>query len=198
MRNSICKTLYAFLSREGKILALVLILFLLACGSTTVTIRVDIMSFLDDEHLRIAYGDNPVIPGNGPEVSIRTPVETIPLPDELNTITEIEALEINAVVDFHNETGTLDMIYRIYFDSSPDDIFSTPPVLSQNIHLDPGATERQTILIEGDRRVLDLFENDEISTASEIHIIPGGTPEFIRGEVETVELTVLISAAGEN
>jgi hypothetical protein len=128
--------------RGMKIPAMMLLLFLLACGATTVTIRVDIMSFLDDEELRIAYGDDPVIPGNGPEVSIRTPVENIPLPDEINTLTDITALEIYSVVDFRNETGELDLIYRIYFASSDDDIFSTPPVLSDSVSLSPGSDER--------------------------------------------------------
>jgi hypothetical protein len=182
-----------------KTIVLFLVLVFLACGMTIVTIRIDIHSFLSGEELMIEYGTDPVIPWNIPEVSIQTPIEIIPLPEEINSITDIEAIEIRSVVEFRNETGSLTLTYRVYFHSSEDEIFNTPPVIDQIVVLGPQSTTRDEILIIGDQRILNLFEGDEIAMASEIVIVPGEGQgkENIRGEVESVELTVQITAVGE-
>lgn len=187
----------SFLSLARKTTTLLLVMVLLACGTTIVTIRVDIKSFLSDEELLIDYGTNPIIPGNIPEVKIRTPAEIIPLPEEINTITAIAAIEIRSVVRFRNETGDLTLTYKVFFDSSEINIFDTAPVIDQSIVLSPQSDIRQEIVIDGDQRILNLFEGEEIAVASEIDIAPGGGAENIMGEVETEELTVQISAVHE-
>ena len=170
---------------------------LLACGSTVVTIHVDIMSFLTSEEMSIRYGDNPVIPGGGPEVSLRTPAETIPLPNELNTVTEISAVEIEAQADFRNDTGSTTLAYRIYFDSPGGSIFDTPPVVDREVVLAPGTELHHEILLEGDHRVIHLFEGDEMLVASEVRVIHGGGTGNISGTVELTGLTVQVSAIRE-
>ncbi len=196
---SIHRPKYPALLPVRKTIASLLALVALACGMTIVTIRVDIHSFLSGEELLIEYGTDPVIPWNIPAVSIQTPVEIIPLPEEINTITDIDAIEIRSVVEFRNETGSLTLTYRVYFDSSEDEIFNTAPVIDQSVVLGPQSTTRDEILIVADQRILSLFEGDEIAMASQIVIVPseGEGEENIRGEVETVELTVQISAVGE-
>ena len=170
---------------------------LAACGTTLVTIRIDIGSFLSADESSIDYGTDPVIPGNGPTVEIRTPVEIIPTPEEINQVTQIEAVEIRALAEFRNDTGTATVSYRIFFDHTEDHIFDTTPVVDERVDLGPGSTSQTEILIEGDYRLMDLFEGDEIAFASEIEVIPGEDEENIAGRVELIELTAQITAARE-
>ncbi len=180
-------------------LAVILAAVLVACGTTVVTIRVDVRSFLSEDELSISYGDPPlIIPGNSPAVSIQTPVEIIPLPDEINTITDISAIEILAAIDFNNRTGSAAITYRVYFNDTEENIFNTDPILEQQVYLVSDSTSHEEILIEGDQRVLNLFLNKEIAMASEIEIEPGGGTENISGSVDVTGLTVQVSAVGEN
>jgi hypothetical protein len=174
-----------------------LILLLAACGTTTVTMQIDVMSFLSDEELRLVYGDNPVIPGDGMHITIRSPVELIPLADDFQSVTEIVAIEIRTIIDFRNETGNTTIDYRIYFDSNEVTIFDSVPVVEQRVNLASDTQLRHEILIEGDTRLLNLFQGEEIAVASEIEITPGGGSENIAGETEISGLTVLVSAVGD-
>lgn len=177
---------------------LLLIIAMAACGTTLVNIRVDVRSFLSEEELSIEYGTDPEIPGNGPTVEIQTPVQMIPLPEEVNQITDIDAIEIRNQVEFRNDTGEATLFYRIFFDSAEDSIFDTPPVIEQRVELIPGTTTQSDILIDGDPRLLNLFEGDEIAVASEIEVFPGESDQNIAGVVELLELIVQIVAVGDS
>jgi len=173
------------------------LLILLSCGPTMVTMRVDIFSFLSGDESMLDYGTDPTIPGNGPEITIRSPVEVIPMPEEVNGITDISALEIAAVVAFRNETGQATVIYRAYFHSSDQGIFETPPVIDESQVLETGTDLVREIVIEGDDRLLNLFEGEEISVAFETEILPGGGSEDIKGSVELSDLVAEVTAVDE-
>jgi hypothetical protein len=176
---------------------LLILLFLLACGTTAVMIRMDILSFLSDDTIITDYGQDPPIPGTGPPVTIRTPVEIIPLPDDLQSITEIRSVEISTIIEFRNETGEANLTYKIFFHEEEMGIFSTPPVVNRTLNLTADSDITHETVIDGDDRILSLFNGDEIAIAAEVVVVPGGGSENISGEAELIDFTVVILAAGE-
>jgi len=182
------------ISKRKKRVVPLLALLLLACGATTVTIRVDVRSFISQDNLSIDY----YTPAGIPEVEI-TDTETITLPEEVNALTDLIALEVNAVIDFHNYTGSTEVIYNIYFNEQDSDPFDSGAlVVSDTVNLEPDSSYlRDEIVIEGDQRLLSLFSGEEITMGSEVMINPGGGPEDVAGKADITELVVTIQAAGE-
>lgn len=180
--------------QRGKPLVLLLMICLFTCGTNAVMIRLDILSFLPDETIVTEYGP---VPGTAPPTTIRTPVEIIPLPDELHSITEIRSVEISTVIAFRNDTGEARFTYEIFFNEGEGNIFETPPVVDRTVDLGPGSEITHDIVIDGDERILALFDGDEIAIAADLVIVPGGGSENISGEAELVDFIVVILAAGE-
>jgi len=178
-----------------KIVVPLLVLLLLACGATTVTIRVDVRSFMSEADLSLEYDT----PGDIPEVEI-SDIEIIPLPEEVNSLTDLVALEVSAAIDFDNHTGSTQVIYNIYFGAaelSRDELLDTPYlVVSDTVALDSASYVRDDIVIEGDERLLNLFSGDEFAMGSKVQINPAGGPD-VTGQADIVELIVMIQAAGE-
>ncbi len=176
---------------------LLILLYLLACGTTAVMIRMDILSFLSDDTIITDYGEDPPIPGIGPPVTIRTPVEIIPLPDEFRSITEIRSVEISTIIVFRNDTGEANLTYEVFFHEEETGIFSTPPVVNRTLNLTADSDITHETVIDGDDRILSLFNGDEIAIAAEVVVVPGGGSENISGEAELVDFTIVILASGE-
>lgn len=182
---------------RAKLYILLILLYLLACGTTAVMIRMDILSFLSDDSLITDYGVDPPIPGTGPTVTIRSPVEIIPLPDDLQSITEIRSVEISTIIAFRNDTGEANLTYEIFFHEEETGIFSTPAVVDRTLNLTADSDITHETVIDGDDRILSLFNGNEIAIAAEVVVVPGGGSENISGQVELIDFTVVILAAGE-
>lgn len=187
------------LGQASRVISVILFLLigLTACGSTVLMIRLDILSFLAGEAIVTDYGIDPPIPGNSPPVTIRTPAEIIPLPDEIRSVTEVQSVELSTVIAFRNETGEARFTYGVFFHGEAAGIFDTPPVIVRTVNLAPDSEITQETVVMGDDRVLALFDSDEFAVAADLVIEPAGGTEKISGQAELIDFIAVIVAVGE-
>lgn len=177
-----------------RLAAATLLTALVHCSSGTLTVNVDLLSFLDEEDSRLDYGEDPVIPGYSPDVKVRTPIQVIPIAEEINDSGDMDRIFIHAAIGIDNQTGEAEGNFKLFICGSGLDPFMSDPVLEENIVLVPDTSYTLDIVIEGDERLLQLFDREEIAIASELHLLPGGTlEENIVGSLEIEELTAVVS-----
>jgi hypothetical protein len=127
-------------------------------GNTTLTIEVDLLAYLDDSQKTIEYGQDPQVLGDLGIFELRTPTQSIDISGEFEDVHSIESVEMLVTVVFHNETGTADLTYNTYLSAMDEDPYDTTPVISEAISLDGTQDVTSDIGIEGDQRLIDLFE----------------------------------------
>ncbi len=167
---------------------------LLGCSSGTLTVNVDLLSFLDEDESRLDYGEEPIIPGYSPDVTVRTPIQVIPIAEEINDTGDMDRIYIHAGIGIDNRTGEATGDFRLFICGGDLDPFLSDAVLEETIVLVPDTSYTLDIVIEGDERLLQLFDREEIAVASELHLYPGGTlEENIVGSLVIEELTAVVS-----
>ncbi len=170
-------------------------LTLLQCSKGTVSVNVDILSFFEDDDKLIVYGEDPVIPGFGPEVSVKSPIQAVPIAEELSSNGTIEKLFFRVGIDIANVTGEAEAEFHIFACEAGLDPFLSPPILEQEITIAPDTSYTLDILVEGDDRLLQLFNKEEIYFAAELYLYPGQLEEDIRGELLMQELFAIVTIA---
>ena len=169
-------------------LCLSLILLLLSlplggCSKGTLSLNVDILSFFEENDRTITYGEDPVIPGYGPEVSVKSPIQAVPIAEELSLNGTIERLFFRVGIDIENLTGEAEAEFRLYACEAGLDPFLSPAFLVQDVAIAPDTSYTLDILVEGDDRLMQLFNKDEIYFAVELFLHPGQVEDGIRGEL---------------
>jgi hypothetical protein len=163
------------------------------CSKGNVSVNVDLLSFFNDDDTLLEYGEDPVIPGYGPEVSVKSPTQVIPVPDELSSNSSIEEISILLGIKIENLTGEADAEFSIFACEEGLDPFLSPPILEQAIVLAPDTTYTLDIRVEGDDRFRQLFRGEKISLAAELTIHPGECGDDIKGSLLMQELFAVVS-----
>lgn len=165
------------------------------CGTTTVTVNIDAMSFIPEEDRSLEYGENPVIPPFGPPVTVRSPVYSVPIAGGIENITDIE--EVRVLLDFlvENSTGMADAEVRVYIAGEDEDPFGTVPLMETELTLSPDTSYTAMLHAEGDERVIDLFSGNEISLAAGIYFDASGN-ENLTGMISMTRLDIIVTGQG--
>jgi len=151
------------------ILAFALLSILLApgCGDRTLTLNVDVLSFMDAETVVQAYGDDPVIPPLAPlPVVVDSDPQEVNLSEGLSDMTDIERVDLYVSTEFANQTGSADITLMVfvsdtltapYTDNIPGDMY----IQSDPFHLSPGATDTLHVSVMGDTRLGELLTSEK-------------------------------------
>lgn len=171
----------------------ILFLFLFShCSKSTVTLNIDILSFFKDDKRQIDYGEDPIIPGYGPQVSVKSPVQAVPIAEEISDSGDMERIHILLGIEISNDTGEAEGEFKIFACEGGLDPFMTTPIIDQTVVIVPDTTYKLDIAVEGDDRLLGLFEKDEIYFAAELYLYPGDLEEDIKGSVLMEKLKAVI------
>jgi hypothetical protein len=180
---------------RSKVTVIILVLsslFLIHCSKGTLSVNVDILSFFAEEDTQLEYGEDPVIPGFGPEISIKSPIQIIPLDGDITAAGEVERVYINVGIEISNETGEAEGEFRIFMCETGLDPFLTTPVIEEDVVITPDTTYILDITMEGDDRLLQLFKKEEIYVAAEVYLYPGQLEDDIMGAMTMNELSAIV------
>lgn len=186
------------MSRTWKVLipaAVVLGTILVACGSTTVVVDIDALSFIGEDGRVLDYGDDPVIPPVGPAVSVRSSVFRVPIAGELENITEIDKLETAVDVLVDNDTGSANATFAFFIAGEEEDPFETEPFLTGNLVMAPDTSYTASFTADGDERVIGLFSGNELSVSVEATFDAFGE-ENLRGRLELTRFDIVVTGTG--
>ncbi len=161
-------------------------------GDTTLTIGVDLLEYLDDSQKLIEYGKDPLIPADMRTFELQTPIQIIDLSGEVEDLNSIESLEMMISMVFHNETGTADLRYNAYLSGMDEDPYDTTPIISETVSLDGAVDTTSDIVVEGDQRLLDLFEVGIMQYCAQVLFEISAGSDNVSGVAEVVQFDVMI------
>ena len=93
-------------------------------------------------------------------------------------------------IAFHNETGTADLTYTAYLAGMDDDPYETDPIISETVGLNGREEATSEIVVEGDQRLLDLFEVGIMQYCAQVIFEISAESEDVSGEAEVVRCDV--------
>jgi hypothetical protein len=155
------------------------------CGDKSLTLHVDILSFLDSTVVTQTYGDDPVIPPGVP-VTIAIDPQRVNLSEGIGDITDIESVSLRISSEFVNETGAADVQFRVFITDTLSNPYAATPYINETIHLEPATTDTLHADIEGDETLGELFTAEAVQVGLEMRFLaaPGdnvtGTEHLIR------------------
>jgi len=161
-------------------------------GDTTLTIAVDLLKYLDESQKSIEYGQNPQIPGDLGTFELQTPKQSIDLTGEFEDVNSIESVEMEISVAFHNETGTADLTYNAYLAGMDEDPYTTTPIISESVSLNGAEDSVSDIVIDGDQRLLDLFETGIMQYCAQVLFEISAGSDNVSGVAEVVRFDVTV------
>jgi len=184
-------------SRIGKFTCLLFPVLMTAagCGTTTVTVRIDALSFISEEDRVFIYGEDPVIPPGGPSVRVTSPVFKIPISGELENVTDVKEVEVLIDLRIENETGYASVAFRIYMAGEDEDPFQTEPLMDEEVEIVPDSDFTASFEAKADERITGLFSGNEIRVAGEVEVDPYGD-QFIRGKATMTKFEIEVTGTG--
>ncbi len=184
------------------ILAALLLLLLQApgCGDRTLTMNVDVLSFLDPETVTQAYGDNPPIPPLAPlPVVVDSDPQLLNLSEGLSDLADVEYVDLYISSEFANQTGTADVVFMAfvaetltapYTDNIPADMY----IESEPFHLMPGVTDTLHVSVRRDGKLGELLTSDECRVGIRMSFDASGSAEPVRGVATLTRFKAVVVA----
>jgi hypothetical protein len=183
------------MEKPGLLFLCTVLLLVVQCGTTTVTVNIDALSYIPEDDRSTTYGENPVIPPYGPAVTVKTSVYSVPISGELETVTEVD--EVQVALDFlvENQTGTADARLEIFMAGEDEDPFGTDALIETDIVLAPDSSYTVELRAVGDERIIELFSGNEVSFGAEIFFDASGNDDLL-GAFTMTKFDIIISGQG--
>ena len=143
--------------------ALTLAVVAVGCGNNTVTVDVDVTSFIADEDLSNNYSSPVSIP-----VSIDLDAIEVNLLEGSQDFAKAEELSIEMAIRYDNESGAGEASFTVFFADTPEGVYNTAPVATVPAVLvsptspEPFSVSNSSARFDADTRVLDLFTNERL------------------------------------
>ena len=184
------------------ILALTLSSLMLApgCGDRTLTLNVDVLSFMDAETVSQAYGDDPPIPAGVPlPVVIDSDPQDINLSEGLSDLTDVDHVDLYISSEFVNQTGSADVVFMVfvsdtltapYTDNIPADMY----VESEPLHLAAGVTDTLHVTVRGNERLGELLTSEECRVGIRMSFDASGSTQPVAGVANLIRFNATVVA----
>ena len=184
------------------ILAVALLSLLVApgCGDRTLTLNVDVLSFMDAETVVNAYGDDPVIPAFAPlPVVIDSDPQEVNLSEGLSDLTDIDHVDLYVSSEFANQTGSADVVFMVfvsdtltapYTDNIPGDMY----VQSEPLHLAPGVTDTLHVSVAGDKKLGELLTSEECRVGIRMSFNSSASSQPVTGVATLIRFNATVVA----
>ncbi len=161
-------------------------------GNTTVTLEFDLLEYLNPSQKIIQYGKENVIPGNLGSYEIQSPTQSIDFRSEMGDVNSIESVRMLITIDFHNDTGKVDLTYNAYLAAMNEDPLGTPPIISETVSLNGIDDVSSEIEVVGDERLLELFNEGVMQYLAQVLFEISEGSDDISGEAEVVQFDITI------
>jgi len=158
------------------------------CGNNRVLVDVDVRSFLDPSDLVNTYNAPPFIPA-----STRIDPIQVNLVETFEDFGAADAATLDIAIDYVNNTGTGTGDFTLYLGDDASTLFSTAPVATLNVNLQPSTTTTGTVRIQADQRVLDLFTSQRLFLGADLAWSPNGV-EPLQGRCVITVLTARVAS----
>ncbi len=184
------------------ILAVSLSSLLLApgCGDRTLTMNVDVLSFMDAETVTQTYGDDPPIPAGAPlPVVIDSDPQELNLSEGLSDLADVEYVDLYISSEFANQTGSADIVFMVfvadtltapYTDNIPADMY----VESELLHLASGVTDTLHVTVRGDEKLGELLTSDECRVGIRMRFDASGSAQAVTGVATLIRFNATVVA----
>ncbi len=149
--------------------AVVASLTVAGCGNNRVFVDVDVRSFLDEGDLVNTYDAPPLV-----QATARIDPIQVNLVESFEDFGAADAVTLDIAIDYVNNTGTGNGTFTLYLGDEESNLFSTPPVATLDVDLQPATTTTGTVRIQADQRVLDLFTSQRLYLGAELTWSPTG------------------------
>lgn len=152
------------------LVSIVALLAGVGCGKNKVNVTVDVASFMSAEELS---GNYVVPPLENFEVNL--PAIEVNLNGRFDDVSDVESMEVDVEIEYNNDTGAGDAVFRLFFGDDPATLYSTPEVLLTQATLSPRTSTQSTLTIQADERVRNLMLGDRLFVGLQIDWTPQGS-----------------------
>jgi hypothetical protein len=170
------------------------------CGDRTLTMNVDVLSFMDPETVVQAYGDDPAIPAGAPlPVVIDSDPEELNLSEGLSDLADVEYVDLYISSEFVNQTGSADVVFMVfvadsltapYTDNIPADLY----VESEPLHLTGGVTDTLHVTVRRDGKLGELLTSDECRVGVRMKFDASGSAQAVTGVATLIRFNATVVA----
>jgi hypothetical protein len=161
-------------------------------GHTTVTLEFDLLEYLDPSQKIIQYGKENIIPGELGSYEVQSPTQSIDFRSEMGDVNSVESVEMTITINFHNDTGIVDLTYNAYLAAMNEDPLGTPPIISETVSLNGDDDVSSEIEVVSDERLLELFNEGVMQYLAQILFEISVGSDNISGEAEVVQFDITI------
>jgi hypothetical protein len=162
------------------------------CGDKSLTLHVDILSFLDSTAVTQAYDVPDGIPASLP---IDVPAQRVNLSEGLGDITDIESVSLRISSQFVNETGVADVQFQVFITDTLDNPYDAAPYISEFIQVGPGATtDTLHADIEGDEALGELFTAEAVQVGLRLIFDTVGSTVNVTGTENLIRFNATVVA----
>jgi len=164
------------------------------CGDKSLTLHIDLLSFMDSTLVTQTYGDNPVIPAGNPYVPILAPSQRVNLSEGLGDITDIESVSLRISSEFVNDTGTADVLLEVFVTDTLDNPYDAIPYISETLHVEPTATDTVHADIVGDEALGELFTSEAVQLSFRLTFDASSSSEDVTGIENMIRFNATVVA----
>jgi hypothetical protein len=164
------------------------------CGDKTLTLNVDILSFLDSTVVTQEYGDDPVIPPGAPDTRVISPPQRVNLSEGLGDITDVESVSLRISSEFVNETGIADVLFQVFMTDTLENPYDAAPYISELIHVEPGTIDTLHADVVGDETLGELFTGEAVQLGLMLRFDSSSSPTAVTGTATLTRFNATVVA----
>lgn len=164
------------------------------CGDKSLTLHVDILSFLDSTVVTQTYGDDPPIPPSPIPVIIDADPQRVNLSEGIGDITDIESVSLRISSEFVNDTGTADVEFQVFITDTLSNPYDATPYISESIHLEPATTDTIHADIVGDETLGELFTSEAVQVGLRLRFDASSSAENVTGTENLIRFNATVVA----
>jgi hypothetical protein len=180
------------------VIALLVLVLASGCGDRTLTVNIDMLSFMDSTAVRQDYGDFPPILPDVPAVIDSEPQE-VNLAEGLSDWTDIERVDLYISSEFANQTGSADAVLMVFVADTltapyDDNIPADRYVESEPLRLEPGVTDTLHVSALGNQRLGELLTSEKTRVGIRMQFDPSGSAQPVTGVATLIRFNATVVA----
>jgi hypothetical protein len=168
---------------------------LAGCGDRNLVIDVDVLSYLDADLTNITFGPIPAVPGGlaSGEVTIFKDV-IVNLLEKPSNFASVQNVSLTMEATVFDSTGAGQDTVRLYMSDPATDPLTTVPVAVLAVDLQPGQTTKTEVAIDGDSRVVSLFDGSQMRMCVTTSVRGPASGDDLNGRLTLSKLRALLIA----
>ncbi len=169
------------------------------CGDRTLTLNVDVLSFLEPSTVAQVYGDDPPIPPFAIlPVVIDSDVEEVNLSEGLSDLTDVERVDLYISTEFANETGSAEVEFMVFVSDTLtkpyDDNIPADRYVHEFMTLAPGTIDTLHAAVLGDEELGELLTSKATKIGIRMKFDSSGSSQSVTGVATIIRFDATVVA----